>query len=283
MSDSGGGFAEAYALARRTLIEAATALHIVSTSGFVLVGAHAVYLRAPDSLFGIPAFTFDGDLAVNPRSVVYSDLVRKTLEAAGFDLRGRLARLYVRRGIPEPESRAARVDVLVPARVAHNWSADRYDPLAALSQPGLEICLYDHSPMLVETHSDGVPPRSITLEVAGVVGLIVAKAWKLREREADGAEAFADVRKDVADVYRLLRVMEPEPAIATLRGVAHEPGVIECARGGMDALRHVLRSRGPGEAAMRALLPRGRAADIAARSLVILANEFADCIETALP
>ena len=63
------GDANAYALARRTLVDAVIALQDLAPTAFVLVGAHAVYLRAPENDLGIPAFTLDGDLAVNPNLV----------------------------------------------------------------------------------------------------------------------------------------------------------------------------------------------------------------------
>ncbi len=63
-----GAFAERYALARRTLIQAAITLRERWPKGFILVGAHAVYLHTPRERSAISTFTFDGDLAVDPTS-----------------------------------------------------------------------------------------------------------------------------------------------------------------------------------------------------------------------
>ena len=54
------GDANAYAVARRTLVDAVIALQNLSSEAFVLVGAHAVYLRAPENDLGIAPFTLDG-------------------------------------------------------------------------------------------------------------------------------------------------------------------------------------------------------------------------------
>ena len=66
------GEANAHALSRRTLVEAVTALQALSPAAFVLVGAHAVHLRAPENELGLPAFTFDGDVVVNPKQITHS-------------------------------------------------------------------------------------------------------------------------------------------------------------------------------------------------------------------
>jgi hypothetical protein len=279
---SPGASAEAYALARRTLLEAAEALQKISQDGFVLVGAHAVYLRAPEQLLGLPAFTYDGDLVVNPRRIVHAAIVKECMEAAAFELRGRMSGLYVRRGIPEPQAEAARVDLLVPEGTTHAWSAERYDSRATHVQPGLEVCLYDHSTMHVTTLDDGRAPIAIELEVAGVVGLILAKAWKLAERAAAGADAFADVTKDVSDVYRLLRVSDVEATIATLQQCAHHRDALDCARRGAEALREVMAPNGPGQATLRSMIVSTAEAERAALSLGYLSQRFADAVDTAI-
>ncbi|HEX3467403.1 MAG TPA: hypothetical protein VHT05_04925, partial [Candidatus Elarobacter sp.] len=71
------GDASAYALSRRTLVDAVIALKALSPVAFVLVGAHAVHLRVSANDLGLPAFTFDGDLAVNPRNVAGSRAIRR--------------------------------------------------------------------------------------------------------------------------------------------------------------------------------------------------------------
>ncbi len=67
MSPPGDG--RGYAIARRTLIHALRALAPLPEGSFVLVGAQAVYLRAPNGIATIAPFTLDGDLAADPRKI----------------------------------------------------------------------------------------------------------------------------------------------------------------------------------------------------------------------
>lgn len=56
---------EAYALARRVLLDALDALGD-QRDAVVLVGAQAIYLHTGDTDLAVAPFTTDGDVAINP-------------------------------------------------------------------------------------------------------------------------------------------------------------------------------------------------------------------------
>jgi hypothetical protein len=274
------GEADAHALSRRTLVEAVTALQALSPVAFVLVGAHAVYLRAPENELGLPAFTFDGDVVVNPTQIPRSRAVRACLEQVGFDLRDRHSGLYERPGADPDMRRATRIDVFVPAAFEYAWSADGYDARAAMVQPGLEACLVDCSPMELMTLDDGGVRLSATVHVAGIVALLAAKGWKIGERYEQGPEAFADVRKDIGDVYRLLQTSDPDENAATLRVLRDNRRISESVRTGAHYLRQLCTGGGPGLRAFSELLGHSAGERRASASLAALVEEFVEAVDS---
>jgi hypothetical protein len=58
---------EAYALARRVLLDALDALGD-QRDAVVLVGAQAIYLHTGDTDLAVAPFTTDGDVAINPEN-----------------------------------------------------------------------------------------------------------------------------------------------------------------------------------------------------------------------
>ncbi len=156
---------------------------------------------------------------MNPTRLTGSRAVRVCLEEVGFDLRDRHSGLYERPGVDLDMRRATRIDVFVPAAFEYAWSADGYDARAAMVQPVLEACLVDYSPMELTTLDDGGVPLSATVHVAGFVALLAAKGWNIGERYEQGPEAFADVRKDIGDIYRLLQTSDAHENTATLRSL----------------------------------------------------------------
>ena len=59
---------EAYALARRVLLDALDALGDQGDA-VVLVGAQAIYLHTGDTDLAVAPFTTDGDVAINPENL----------------------------------------------------------------------------------------------------------------------------------------------------------------------------------------------------------------------
>jgi hypothetical protein len=95
MNDSGAQL-EGYATARRILIDAVRALSQFPLDSIVLVGAQAVYLRAPEDVVPVSPYTFDGDLVVDPRVVRRPRFILDSLEKAQFALRGSEGGLLLR-------------------------------------------------------------------------------------------------------------------------------------------------------------------------------------------
>lgn len=60
-----------YAISRNALIDAVRSLETLPHGSYILVGAQAVYLRAPEPIAFVAAFTFDGDLLVDPAIYVF--------------------------------------------------------------------------------------------------------------------------------------------------------------------------------------------------------------------
>jgi len=271
--------AEAYAVSRRTLVEATIALQTLSPAVFVLVGAHAVQLRAPENALGLPAFTFDGDFVVNPAGPIRSRAVRGTLEAAGFGLRDKQSGLYERPRAPREMRRATQIDVFVPAAFEHEWDSDAYDARATMAQPGLEACLIDRSPMEVATVDDGRPYQSAAVDVAGVVALLVAKGWKIGERYDQGPEAFAEVRKDLGDVYRLLQASTPDENANILRALRADRSIRESVSVGSRRLADLCTTGAVGLREFGALLGRSEGQRRAVASFAALVEEFTETVD----
>jgi hypothetical protein len=250
----------------------------------ILVGAQAVYLRAPLNVAFMPLYTFDGDLVVDPDKIGRPRRIREHLEAAGFELRGRFGGFYSLREAGADEQYASQVDILVPGGVAHRWTQDGFnarDASATFEQPGLEICLLDHSQMRIELVDDD-NAEAIDVEVAGVLALLVAKGWKIGERFDQGPEAFRQVDKDVADVYRLLRASTTPDDVRTTLSKLPYPQAAPVVRTGNERLQQLCGKRGDGTALFRDLLGPGDEAALMVASLSELVEEFCDIVSAWL-
>ena len=279
------GDAKGYAIARRTLIYALRSLAPLPEGSFVLVGAHAVYLRAPEVIASIAPFTLDGDLAADPGKIRVARAIPDHLERAGFVFRNEFGGLYWRGDASDDERDATKIDILVPQLMEHQWQAEgfqRRDYLATQSQPGLELCLVDHSPMRLGPIGGDDSEESIVVDVASILALLVAKGWKIGERFAQGADAFREVRKDIADVYLLLRAADFEAMETVLRQKCKRDDLRDVARRGAQYLNDLCGGEGPGLFLLREIVGRGEEADLILASLGALAEDFAGLVESAV-
>jgi hypothetical protein len=278
------GDASGYAIARRTLIYAIRALAPLPEGSFVLVGAQAVYLRAPEGIAAVPPFTLDGDLVANPNKIRFARAIPDHLERAGFVFRNEYGGFYSR-GDAAPDDRyATKIDILVPQAVEHLWEVEGYgnrDSRATHSQRGLELCLLDHSPMRLSPVDTDDDSESVTVEVASILALLIAKGWKIGERFEQGRDAFQEVRKDIADVYRLLRAANSEEMGEVLRRLPHDREAREVARTGARYLGDLC-GGGPGLALLSGILGHSEEAGLILASLEALAEEFAALVDAAL-
>ena len=279
------GDARGNAIARWTLIHALRALAPFPAGSFVLVGAQAAYLRAPKGITAIAAFTLDGDLAADPRKIRRARSIPEHLERAGFVFRNDIGGFYSHGGAAPDDRYASKLDILVPQGVAHLWEAEGYnrrDSHATHSQPGLELCLVDHSPMRLSPIDSNDDADSVMVEVASILALLVAKGWKIGERFEQGRDAFQGVRKDIADVYRLLRARQPAEGETVLQQLPRDSNVREIARSGARYVGDLCGSGGAGVVLLSEILGRSEEARITTASLEILAAEFAASVEAAL-
>jgi len=218
-----------YVEARRVLLDALTALASHSAA-LVVAGAQAVYLRTGDSDIAVAPYTTDGDLAVDPASLAPDPAIEAAMRAAGFEL-------SIKRGHAEPgiwvtsavingKQVLIPVDLIVPEGFAPPGGrrGARLGPhgnRAARRALGLEAALVDKSPITVSALNPA-DYRSVTVDVAGVAALMVAKAHKLHDRIASGRPDRQD-DKDAADGFRMMQVTSPATVGSTLVGLLEHP------------------------------------------------------------
>ncbi len=198
-------YARDYIDARETLLAAVKALGPHSDA-VVLVGAQAIYVHTErdDDSFAISPFTYDADIALDPRLLGSSPAIVDAMSRAGFHL-SKQPGLYRRDG-------GAQVDLLVPEAVGGpGRRAARlgvHGSRAAMKVHGLEGALVSHTrEKIVSLAPDA--DRSCSLKVAGPAALLVSKMHKIGERLEDpDVRRQAQLSKDAFDIYRLLRAID---------------------------------------------------------------------------
>ena len=94
-------------------------------------------------------------------------------------------------------------------------------PLAGIGTTLVEAALVDHGPLTV-TPLDPTDTRQVTVEVAGLAALLVAKAHKIHDRlEGGRPDRLSD--KDAADVYRIMQPVRPADLGATIAELLVDP------------------------------------------------------------
>jgi hypothetical protein len=200
-----------YVVARRVLLDALVALHD-QDDAITIVGAQAIYLRSVDLDLSVAAYTSDADLGLDPQHLVDEPRLQQAMTNAGFvrasaDLAGSWSReervgdhvvkIPVDLLVPEDLSEGGRRSVQIPP----------HDKMSARRVPGLEAAVVDNDVMAVTSLEPGVDTRVIMASVAGPAALLVAKAYKIRDRvEKPGKSRLTD--KDAGDVVRLMMIDE---------------------------------------------------------------------------
>ncbi|MGC9220910.1 MAG: hypothetical protein ACP5H2_06095 [Solirubrobacteraceae bacterium] len=206
-----------YVEARRVLLDALVAL-APHRQAFVVAGAQAVYLRAGESELALAPYTTDGDLALDPTALTPDPALEAVMRGAGFELSTEPG-IWVARAVIAEKQVAIPVDLIVPEGFAPPGGrrGARLGPhgnRAARRARGLEAAIIDKDPMRI-TALDTTDQRAVTVDVAGIAALLVAKAHKLHDRAQRGrADRLDD--KDAADVFRLMQVSSPASVGATL-------------------------------------------------------------------
>jgi len=246
-----------YVAARRVLLDA---LGLLAPHGkaVIVVGAQAVYLRtgAGDVGITIAPYTTDGDLVLDPTLLRTEPDLEALMIGAGFsaDHPG----MWQRTEQVNDEDVIIPVDLIVPEGASTGQGRRRarippHGERTARRAVGLEAALVDHSPIPVGS-LDPADNRIVTVEVAGVTALLVAKAHKIRERVDSGrSDRLSD--KDAADVYRIMQTTRPADVATTIRNLIEDPLSSEVTSQSLDYMRDLFgRRAGEGVAmAQRAL------------------------------
>ncbi len=231
-----------YVAARKVLLDALFAL-APHGKAVIVAGAQAIYLHTGASDIGIAPYTTDGDLALDPTLLGDTPELEATMRAAGFEIlpqpAGQPGIWTVTLDIDGVETTVP-VDLVVPDAVAPPGGrrGARIAPhgrQSARKAVGLEAAIVDHSPMAI-TALDPNDGRSITVEVAGLAAMLVAKAHKISDRlKTNKTDRLSD--KDAADVYRIMQTVSAHDLGDTLRRLRVDPIAGSVTTEALDLLR----------------------------------------------
>ena len=226
-------------LARRGLLDALEALR-EHQDAIVLVGAQAVYLRTHDAGFSVSAYTMDADLGVDPALLDDEPLLEALMRKAGFGLRNGIdPGMWMRR----QDNFELEVDLLVPATLVPGGRGARippHDKRAARKVLGLEVAIVDNDVLTVGSLEPD-DRRTAEVKVASAAALLVAKAYKLGEREDLDKSRLLD--KDAADVYRLVATADPYAVAERFSHLMNDDRVGPVVRQGLTYLRRLFGGR----------------------------------------
>jgi hypothetical protein len=263
-------------VARRVLLDALTALRY-QIDAVTVVGAQAVYLRTPNASVRNAPFTSDGDLSIDPQRLADQPLLEETLRSAGFELMGEhLPGLWARQEKIGDRTVPVELDLLVPKGLApgvgrRSARVPPHDGKATRWVEGLEVAAVDRSPMHVGS-LDPTDGRVVEVNVAGPAALLVAKAFKIRDRLSDASKKPDRLsNKDAGDVLRIMMSVPSAQVAASFAALRQNDRVGQIATRGAELLYNLFGARAtPGvEMAVEAL--RG---DVEERRIRALAPAF---------
>ena len=216
--------------ARRALLDTLEALsgHL---DHIVLVGAQAIYLHTDVVTLGVALFTKDADLALIP-PLGEEPNIEKAMRDAGFSPGSQP-------GIWLDEN--GQVDLLVPEGLAPSGGRraarlEGHGKGVARKVLGLEGAAVDNEFWVLGALKPS-DTRTVRMRVASPAALLVAKLYKLGERQEESrVDRLLD--KDAFDVYRLLHLPTADLVGGMRRLLADDrsAGVAEAARGFLERL-----------------------------------------------
>lgn len=225
---------EAYVRARRGLLDVMSVLE-AHRHAIVLVGAQAVYLHTGSGELAVQASTTDADIALSPRELSDEPLVEKALREAGFTPRTNPGTWQSVGGVP--------IDIMVPEAIAGaGRRAARIPPYGkevARKTPGLEPALIDNSVHELSAFESG-DSRTVHIKVAGPAALLVAKIFKVHERQSHPHRLQP---KDGLDIFRLLSAVDPALVSQKLSQLTEDPTCREVVQSAIQHLQNA--GRGP--------------------------------------
>ncbi|SEB55906.1 hypothetical protein SAMN04489806_1102 [Paramicrobacterium humi] len=220
--------AESARLSRRLLIDTIRHLEPFRES-LTVIGAHAVFARVQSA---IPEMemqsTKDADLAVNPEFVASEPAIRDLMAAAGLEPahpdRPGIYGYTSESGTRQVERTT--IDLIVPeayAGAGRRAARIAGQKNAATKAEGIELALYDRSPMGLLPLPGDPDQESTEIMVAGHAALLVAKAYKIRDRIKQYDDRPYRLRaKDSTDVGLLMLTSDPFDVAETMHRICAE-------------------------------------------------------------
>jgi hypothetical protein len=230
-----------YVGARRILLDALDAL-ATHCDSVVLIGAQAVYLRSESAATTASAFTSDADLSLDPRTIGDTPLLEDAMTNGGFTLayRNQPGIWQRKTSVGGHDEVGIQVDLLVPERFAGRGRRSAEVPphgrTAVRRVEGIEATLVDNAPMLIGSLEPHVDMRVCEIKVSGVAALLIAKAFKIRDR-LQNPRPGRDADKDAGDVIRMMQTSDVADVVATMRVLTDDPEIGAVCRTGLGLLR----------------------------------------------
>jgi hypothetical protein len=270
-----------YVLARTVLLDALEALGD-QRRAVIVVGAQAVYLHTGTIDLGVPEFTLDADVTIDPRLLREVPEIEAAMLGARF-ARGNRVGVWIASRIVSGTQANVEVDLMVPDAVGGpGRRAARLHGHAkevARKTRGLEAALIDKAVVSIRA-LEPTDSRAFDVAIAGPAALLIAKAHKIAERAAEREQRRLE-DKDALDILRLLQATETAALAATVNALLQGDVAREVTREALGILREHFtdaRAAGPQMAvrAAGALLP----AETVAASCAALASDLLRAIDT---
>ena len=264
-----------YVLARTVLLDALEALG-EQRAAVIVVGAQAVYLHTGAIDLGVPEFTIDADITLDPALLREIPEIEAAMLGARF-VRGSRVGVWIASrhvaGVPAN----VEVDLMVPDAVGGpGRRAARLHGHAkevARKTRGLEAALIDKMEVTIKA-LEPPDPRAFDVAIAGPAALLIAKAHKIAERVGEREQRRLE-DKDALDILRLLQAMQTNALAATFTDLLQTEVAGDVTREALAVLNEHFtdaRAAGPQMAvrAAGALMP----AEVVAASCAALATDL---------
>ena len=264
-----------YVLARTVLLDALEALGDQRTA-VIVVGAQAVYLHTGAIDLGVPEFTLDADITLDPALLREIPEIEAAMLGARF-VRGTRVGVWIAPRSVTGTPANVEVDLMVPDAVGgpgrRAARLQGHGKEVARKTRGLEAALVDKSVVSIASLQPS-DQRAFSVAIAGPAALLIAKVHKIAERLAEREQRRLE-DKDALDILRLLQATETPALASAISGLLQADVAREVTREALGILReHFADARADGpQMAVRAagvLLP----AEVVAASCAALTSDL---------